>query len=307
MGLLVVKPGLATTVQDLGRPGYRGFGVPVGGAFDLGSLRLANALLGNDPTCAAIEMTMFGGQFQAIQLLALALAGAPFAVSLRRGDAVHELSIPQTFSMSGGDQIIFGGVALGLRAYLAVRGGWQTPVILGSRSCESRLQPDDIVPAGPGSVAVRRPSDGRIDDPTADPFRLIDGPDGAVPLQLLEHTYRMGGASDRVGLRLEGPSLAGLENPGKASAPVAPGAVQVAGGRPIILGVAGGTMGGYPHVAHVISADLDRLGQVRPGERIRFERVEWDQARCFDRERREHLAKRDRRIALRALDGDESG
>ena len=243
MGLLVVKPGLATTVQDLGRPGYRRFGVPVGGAFDLGSLRLANALLGNDPTCAAIEMTMVGGQFQAIQPLALALAGASFAVKLRRGDAVHELSIPQTFSMSVGDQIIFGGVALGLRAYLAVRGGWQTPVILGSRSCEGRLQAGDIVPAGPGRVAVRRPSDGRLDDPTADPFRLIDGPDGAVPLQLLEHTYQMGGASDRVGLRLEEPSLVGLENPGRASAPVAPGAVQIAGGAADYLRRRGGDDG----------------------------------------------------------------
>jgi allophanate hydrolase subunit 2 len=115
---------------------------------------------------------------------------------------------------------------------------------------------------------------------------------------LLERPYRVGGSSDRVGLRIEGPGLVGLEFPSRQSAPVAPGAVQVAGGRVLILGVAGGTMGGYPHVAHVIAADLDRLGQARPGDMLSFARVELAEARALDRAQREWLASRNRRIAL---------
>jgi allophanate hydrolase subunit 2 len=181
-----------------------------------------------------------------------------------------------------------------------VRGGWRTTPVLGSRSSETRLAAGDAIPAKPSSVATRRTFDDEFPDLDRGPIRVMDGPDGPVPAALLEAPYRVDTASDRVGLRLDGPLIEGYENPDRPSAPVAPGAVQIAGGRPLILGVAGGTMGGYPHMAHVISADLDRLGQARPGQELRFARVELAEARRLDRERRASLASRNHRISLAA-------
>lgn len=300
MGLIVIHPGLSSTIQDRGRPGYREFGVPEGGAFDRSSLALANALLGNDPDDAAIELTMTGGRYRATERLALALAGAPMEARIETASGPAPLAIPQSFSIRPGESLILGGTARGLRTYLAVRGGWQTRIILGSRSTEERLVVGQQIDARDGLVATRRPSEVTPSEPNGGPVRLLDGPDGPVPSTLLEHAYRVAPASDRVGLRLDGPPIEGLAMPERPSAPVAAGAVQVAGGRILILGVAGGTMGGYPHVAHVISADLDRLGQAAPGTEIRFARVALEEARTLDRERRITLAAQDRRIALLA-------
>ena len=293
MALLVVRPGLASTVQDRGRSGYREFGVPVGGAFDRASLDLANALLGNDPDDAALELTLIGGTYRAESTLAVALAGAPMAALIRPASGPDRpLAIPQSTTLRAGDELVLGGCATGARTYLAVRGGFPTPVILGGRSSEARLEAGAVLPARPGSTTLaRRP----VAWPWAvrarnEPIRIIDGPDAAtVPggSRLLESVeFRVSGLSDRMGLRLEGPAVAAATPADRVSAPVAPGAVQIAGGRPIVLGVAGGTMGGYLHPAHVIAADLDRLGQLRPGDRLRFQRVEVEEAREADRVRR---------------------
>src|SRR5947209_8324038 len=109
MGLRVIHPGPSATIQDRGRPGYREFGVPEGGAFDRDSLDLANALLGNDPDAAAIEFTMMGGIYRATARLALALAGAPFEARLERSGRLIKLQVPQTFTAEPGDGLIFGG------------------------------------------------------------------------------------------------------------------------------------------------------------------------------------------------------
>jgi 5-oxoprolinase (ATP-hydrolysing) subunit C len=293
VALLVVRPGASTTIQDHGRVGYRGFGVPVGGAFDRVSLDLANALLGNDPDDAALEMTLVGGTYRAEVELAIALAGAPMSALIRASSGPDRpLAIPQSTTLRLGDELILGGSPFGARTYLAVSGGWRTPLVLGSRSSETRLEPGDVLPALPGSSTMaRRP----VAWPWGisgkdDPIRLIDGPD-AGPIvgdaRLLESgEFRVSGQSNRMGLRLEGPAIAPETPSDRVSTPVAPGAIQVAGGRPIVLGVAGGTMGGYLHLAHVITADLDRLGQLRPGDTPTFRRVEVEEARQVDRLRR---------------------
>jgi allophanate hydrolase subunit 2 len=300
LGLSVIQPGVFSTIQDRGRPGYREFGVPEGGAFDRSSLALANALVGNDPGAAAIELTLTGGRYRASHRLALALAGAATDAWIESGSRRILLEIPQSFTIEPGDHLVLGVAKRGLRSYLAVGGGWKTTEVLGSQSAEARLAAGDEIPARSGSVAIRRPSDMMFPDPSDGPVRLLDGPDGPVPQVLLRSMYRINPTSNRVGLRLDGHAIEGLEMPGRASAPVAPGAVQVAGGRVLILGVAGGTMGGYPHVAHVISADLDRLGQASPGASVHFEQIGLDDARRLDRERRASLAARDRRIRLLA-------
>jgi 5-oxoprolinase (ATP-hydrolysing) subunit C len=299
VALLVVRPGLSTTVQDLGRPGYRGFGVPVGGAFDRASLDLANALLGNEPDAAALELTLVGGTYRAEVPLAIALAGAPMSALIRaRSGTDRPLTIPQSATLRPGDELVLGGSRAGARTYLAVRGGWQTTRVLGSRSGETRLEAGAVLPALPGSTTpARRPVAWPWSVPveTIGPIRIIDGPDagpsaGGAQL-LVSGEFRVSGQSNRMGLRLEGPSVEAATPADRISAPVVPGAIQIAGHRPIVLGVASGTMGGYLHLAHVISADLDRLGQLRPGDPITFRRVEVEEARQIDRRRRLELAR----------------
>lgn len=286
LSLVVVEPGLFATVQDLGRPGFRAWGVPVGGAFDMRSHELANALVGNPPGAATLELTLLGGDFEAECDLALALAGAAMPTEIRSADgAVRIRPIPGSFTLRRGARLRLGGARDGARAYLAVAGGWQTPAVLGSRSSEVPLRAGDRLPAAEGRIASRRPV--RAGPPVRPEgvIRVVDGPDaGLVEGSGWEGAeYRVEARSDRMGLRLAGPTVPLRARPERASAPVPPGAVQVAGGRPIVLGVASGTMGGYPHVAQVVSADLPVLGQLRPGQAVRFRRIGLDEARGLDR------------------------
>ena len=197
--------------------------------------------------------------------------------------------------MHPAEQLILGRARVGVRTYLAVRGGWRTPTRLGSRSSEERLRAVDVLPAEPGTIATRRPAGSWWTPPTSEPFRILDGPDALLAADWIDRPYRVGSRSDRMGLRLEGEPIAIEATDDRLSAPVATGAVQVAGGQLIVLGVTGGTMGGYPHVAQLISADLDRLGQLRPGDVIGFRRVTLVEAHEADRamrlERRRSLVR----------------
>ena len=307
MGLLVHNPGVSTTVQDLGRAGYRQWGVPPGGAFDRGAAALANALLGNPAGCAVLELTLVGGVYEAQTPLALALAGAPMAAAIERaGQPARALEVPQSFSLGAGERLVLGGAPVGARTYLAVRGGWQTPLLLGSRSREARLKAGTLLCAEPSQVPARRPAEALWDPPGASPLGIIAGPDAGLAPALdkwATAVFHVGRHADRMGLRLEGPSLTVDSPPQRISAPVAPGAVQIAGGQAIVLGVACGTMGGYPHVAHVISADLDRVGQLRPGDSVRFRSVSLSEAWRLDRAARQARLDRLRRLQAVAASG----
>jgi biotin-dependent carboxylase-like uncharacterized protein len=306
MGLVVINPGLATTIQDLGRRGYREWGLPVGGAFDRGSAAAANALVGNAPGCAVLELTLFGGLYEATIPLALALAGAPMTASIAEEDGPpRRLVVPQSFAMAPGERLLLGGAAAGARAYLAVKGGWRTLLLLGSRSREERLKPGDRLDAAPGSVPSRHPAEPLVRTVRGAPLRIIDGPDAALAVDLDSWTrarFQVSRDINRMGVRLQGPPLRVDAPADRISAPVAPGAVQIAGGQPIILGVACGTVGGYPHVAHVVSADLDRVGQLRPGDAVEFQRIGLREARRLDHEYRKNQADRLRWLRLLACD-----
>lgn len=306
MGLRVLNPGLSTTVQDLGRFHYREWGVPIGGAFDRKAAGLANALLGNEPVCPVLELTLLGGEYEAQVPLALAMAGAPLDISVISHDGSRRtLSGPASFPLNAGDRLQLGPMRKGARAYLAVRGGWLTPVVLGSRSSETRLRASELVPAHESAVPVRHLREAPWISSTEAPVRIIDGPDHDAGFDLSfwrDHPWRVGDQSNRMGIRLEGQGLPRIAAADRISTPVAPGAVQVAGDQLIVLGVACGTMGGYPHVAHVISADLDRLAQLRPGDMVRFEPVALDDARRLDAAARASQAELVRRIATLAAD-----
>ncbi|GAC1448958.1 MAG: biotin-dependent carboxyltransferase family protein [Isosphaeraceae bacterium] len=308
MGLAIIEPGLLATIQDLGRNGYRAWGVPVGGAFDRESAALSNALLGNSLDSAGIELTLSGGVFKATSPLGLALAGAPLAAKVIDRDGLETLlRMPLSFSMKEGDRLFLDRMTLGARAYLAVLGGWRSPVVLGSRSEERPLRRGDQVPCEAGWIPRRHPDPADVCFSTADsaPIRVLDGPDtdrcGLISFAA-DAVYRVTSRSDRMGLRLAGPAWEGRTEPDRRSMPVAPGALQVAGDQLLLLGVSCGTMGGYPHVAHVISADLDRIGQARPGETLRFTRVSLEEARQLDRQQRADRVERLSRIAIAASD-----
>jgi 5-oxoprolinase (ATP-hydrolysing) subunit C len=290
MGLKVIDPGFWTTVQDAGRVGYREWGVPIGGTFDRGAADLANAFLGNGPDAAVLELTLRGGTFEATGDLGMAVAGAPVEAVATGTDGRHRaLRLPSSFSLRAGDRLVLGRMAQGARAYLAVKHGFQTVPRLGSRSTEEPLKKGDVLPTTPSTHPTRRLVEPAWSDPTAKAVRIIAGPDaslGPAPEFWRQSTFHVGSRSNRMGLRMDGPPVEISSDHDRLSAPVAPGAVQVAGGQLIILGVACGTMGGYPHVAHVISVDLDRVGQLRPGDPIRLETVSLADARQWDRARR---------------------
>jgi biotin-dependent carboxylase-like uncharacterized protein len=313
MGLLVIDPGLSTTVQDLGRPGYRQWGVPPGGAFDRSSAGLANALVGNSAECAVLELTLRGGVYEADGALAIALAGASIEASVERPDSLERrsLEVPLCCSLTAGERLILGQTRDGARAYLAVKGGWQTRPILGSRSSEERIAPGIVLPAEPGAIPTRRIGPVAWKSPVAQPFRVIPGPDDGADCGLgserrswTGREFRVSSKANRVGLRLESEPIIVSSPPERLSAPVAPGAIQVAGGKIIILGVACGTMGGYPHIAQVISADIDRIGQLRPGDSIQFLPVTLMEARRLDKASRSSSKCLADRVRLLAIDDD---
>ncbi|MFO0891484.1 MAG: biotin-dependent carboxyltransferase family protein [Isosphaeraceae bacterium] len=295
MSLMVVDSGFWTTVQDSGRTGYREWGVPVGGAFDRRAADLANALVGNGLDSAVLEFTLLGGVLEALGPQAIGLAGAPIDGHVA-GTAGQKrpVEVPSSLTLQPGERLVLGRTTQGARTYLAVKGGLAVPLRLGSRSGEKPLVRGDFLRTTESRIPSRSLADAPWEPPASRPIRIIDGPDSRdliEPESLCGPSFRVGSRSNRMGLNLESAAIATASRPERLSAPVAPGAVQLAGGQLIILGVASGTMGGYPHVAHVISADLDRVGQLRPGDHIRFQQVSVGEARRLDREaRRAHRA-----------------
>jgi antagonist of KipI len=306
MGLKVIDSGFWTTVQDAGRTGYREWGVPAGGPFDRGSADLANAMVGNPPGCAVLEFTLHGGVFEALGSLGIGLAGAPLEASIKAADGrTRPLRVPSSGTLDAGESLVLGRTEGGARTYLAVKDGFQTCPKLGSRSCEQPLRRGDFLPASTSFCPARHPGQTFWQNPVAHPLRIIDGPEIAALVDsdsLCQGIFRVGSQSDRRGLRLEGPPVIVVASPDRLSAPVTPGALQVAGSQLIILGVASGTMGGYPHVAHVISVDLDRLGQLCPGNHVQLERITLQQARALDRDARQAHRARSIRLASLARD-----
>jgi antagonist of KipI len=307
MSLRVLEPGLYTMVVDRGRPGWRGLGVPLGGPADRKALALGNALVGNAPGAAALEMTLSGPTLEAGCDLACVVHGAPFALTSDR----QTLKAGTTFVLHAGERLRVGGAPCGMRAYLCVRGGLRVPEVLGSRSGLAPLAAGAELPCRPGTIGRRSvrlprvPSWPRgglpeylgpwrrlrvLPGPQADWFPargLFEPAEDAVPA--LPPLFAVRPESNRMGLRLAGEPLP-VPNRELVSEPVCPGSVQVTrDGQCIVLGVDGQTIGGYPKVAQVIAADLDLLGQLRPGERVCFQRVTLEEAEELYRSRQAEL------------------
>jgi biotin-dependent carboxylase-like uncharacterized protein len=279
----VLRSGLLSTVQDLGRPGLAHLGVPRSGAVDAASLALANRLVGNPPDAAGIETTALGLDLRFGRPRWVALTGATCRVSIGRRPA--GLHAPQY--VPGGATLSIGPAANGIRTYLAVSGGVICPPVLHSRSTDTLsgigpapLTAGTALPIGPVAGApaavdvVPRP---RIPETAA--VRLVLGPrddwfNPAAIEAFLGDTYVVSTASNRVGARLDGPAVLVERQGGLPSEGMVLGAVQIpADGRPIIFLADHPTTGGYPVIGVVHPADLWMIAQAAPGTRVRFSRA----------------------------------
>jgi antagonist of KipI len=277
-GIRVVSPGLLTTVQDLGRFGWAHYGVSASGAADQFALRAGNLLVGNAENGAALEMTLTGGAFEFESDAVVALTGSDFGAGLPLWSAVE---------VKAGQTVRCGPSLAGARCYLCVRGGIEVPLVMGSASTHvmtgvggSALRAGDVLPIGNGAVRrPRGPAKGIPPMLASDPLRVTEGPQaGSFADELYRGIYSVSEESNRMGLRLRGPAIASASGH-MLTEGVPLGAVQVPpDGQPIILFVEHQTTGGYPKPANVISADFRRLGQLRPREQVRFERVTIEQA-----------------------------
>jgi antagonist of KipI len=298
MSLEVLDPGLASRIVDRGRPGSRHLGVPVGGAADRTALALGNAFVGNPPDAAAVEICLAGPRLRARVPLACVVYGAPFALTSPR----QALAVGKTFTLHEGAELHIGGTSVGMRAYLCVRGGFDAPLILGSRSAVEPLRRGDVLACASGATEARftrQVMPRFMDGPT---LRVLPGLQASwfQGEEFYRREYTVGAASNRMGLRLQSEPLT-MPKRQLVSEPVGPGAVQVTSdGQCIVLGVEGQTIGGYPKIAHVIEADLDHLGQLRPGQRIRFAQVSPGDARTWFREQRALLERWVRRLRAAA-------
>jgi antagonist of KipI len=287
MGLRILEPGFHTLVVDHGRPGFRSFGVPVSGAADRFSLAVGNALVGNSPNAAALEVSLVGPTLQADCELGCVLFGAPFALSCGR----RRLRAGVTFSLERGEELAIGGTPNRMRAYLCVRGGIASRPVLKSLSSLHPLKAGAKLNCSAAKIAARFVHQEFAWDREPRKLRAIDGPQAAWfhSEAFYAQEYRVTEASDRMGIRLQNESVfpVGRE---MVSEPVCPGTVQVSGdSQCIMLGVDAQTIGGYPKIAQVISADIDKIGQLRPGDRLRFEKVCLEEAEIIYRQKQREL------------------
>ena len=290
----VQSPGLFTTVQDLGRPGFGPIGVSASGAADPLALRLGNLLVGNREGAAALELTLLGGTFLFPSGAVFALTGSDFGATLG-----GEAAAPRTtVHASPGAILRIGHTRSGARCYLCVRGGVAVPLFLGSASThilsglgglEGRpLRKGDALAIGPEPLTRPQRSvrpEALAQYASRKTLRVTGGPQydwfpESCRRQFFKESYRVGEESNRVGLRLQGTPLDGPTSGHMITEGVTLGCVQVPpGGQPVILFVEQQTTGGYPKIANIISADLASIGQLRPGDEVRFEKIGLPEAR----------------------------
>ena len=291
----VIESGIFTTVQDMGRYGYQRYGVPVSGALDQFALRVANLLVGNSEGDAGLEMTFIGPRLRFLADTVIAVAGGDLG-PLLDGQAIScwkSIAVPQ------GSILSFTGPQDGIRSYLAVAGGIDAPAVLGSRSTYTRssmggLEGRALVPGDKLSVSARKnmpqvtgrslathhiPAYGN-----SHVLRVVPGPqDDAFSKRgiatFLSSTYTVTPMFDRMGYRLEGPTIEHKRGADIVSDGTPFGAVQVTGeGLPIVLLADRGTTGGYTKISTVISVDLAGIAQAQTDDTVTFRSVSLKEA-----------------------------
>lgn len=298
----VLKPGLLTTVQDLGRPGYQQYGVVVGGALDGFAARVANLIVGNPDNAAVLELAQTGPELRFDRETLVAWCGADFDATIGQ----ERLPPDRAVRVAAGQTIRFGFARSGLRAWFAVAGGIDVPLVMGSRSTYRRagigghegrpLKAGDnlktLTPSGwaehmlaslrsrgkPATAWTVR--SGVMGWPAATGVvRAMRGPECAwftpeAQRRFFSVDWTATKEADRMGVRLAGPVLERRQTGDMVSSAVNAGVVQVpAAGQPIVLLPSRQSVGGYPRLAVVATVDLPRIAQLRPGDKVRFEEI----------------------------------
>ena len=316
MAIKVLKPGLATTVQDAGREGYYNVGIPLSGALDQYSFRAANLLVANDEKAAVLECTLMGPELEFERDAVIAVTGAEMAPKLNGSLAPRNEAI----AIKSGTVVSFDFMRVGARAYIAVAGGIDVPAILGSRSTYGlgafggfqgrKLQPGDVVKVGT-PTGTAKPGK-RVPDGLAMPLakelelRVVPGlyfhriTDESART-FFEDTWAVAPEADRIGYRYKQgrplefrdrkqPFGAGSDPSNIVDAGYPYGSIQVPGGvEPIILHRDAVSGGGYAMIGTVISADMDRIAQMQPNNKARFVKLDLDAALAARAERGQRL------------------
>jgi antagonist of KipI len=303
----VIRPGFLTTVQDLGRFGFQRFGMPVAGAMDSVALRFANRLVGNSDDAAALEMTVKGADLVFESDGVIALTGADLSPLIDRTPA----PLWTTVEIRRGSTLSFGERRSGARAYLAVAGGIDVPMVLGSRATHlaSRtggflgraLVKNDRVTCGPrrseAAMMVGRmiPIAARPPYSSGPTLRVVLGAQadcfsGEAVETLVRGRYTVSQHADRMGYHLQGPLLVHAGTPDIVSDATPQGSLQVPGNQqPILLMADRQTTGGYPKIGVVITADLPLAAQLVPGDTVGFALVDVGEAQAIAREQRSRI------------------
>ena len=289
----VLKPGFFTTVQDLGRYGYLRYGVPISGAMDTFSLVAANLLVANNPDDACLEITLIGPELQALTKTQIAITGGAASPKING----QHVPMWQTLEVQEGAVVSFGKVESGCRAYLSIRGGVDTPPVLGSRSTYVRggfggingrqLKTEDIIGGFDVSllkVGYSMPEELVPQFTGQFKARVMLGPQADMFTErgittFLSSQYKVTLEADRMGYRLEGPIIEHKAKADIISDALLPGAVQIPkNGKPIMIMRDAQTAGGYPKIAVIITPDVSTLGQAKTNDIIEFSKITIQQA-----------------------------
>jgi antagonist of KipI len=287
----VLKPGLQTTVQDLGRTGHQQYGISPSGAMDAYSLQMANILVGNHLNEAGLEITILGPRLEAMADVSIAICGGNLKPMVNN----KEVPMWKCFVFKRGDILSFGKGENGARAYIGFAGGIDIPLVLGSKStCINgamggfkgrQLEQGDILHGRPFVRRSRFLHKDLIPEYKASvEIRVILGPHlEKFPLHAIEQfltgEYMVSAQSNRMGYRLEGPEIRHIGGADIISDAIPAGGIQVpSNGQPIILIAERQTTGGYARIATVISVDLPILAQARPGTKLCFVKITVEEA-----------------------------
>jgi len=316
MAIKVLKPGLATTVQDAGRTGYYNVGIPLSGALDQYSFRAANLLVGNDENTAVLECALMGPELEFQRDAVIAVTGAEMVPKLNGALASRN----EALMVKAGTVVSFDFMRTGARAYIAIAGGIDVPVVLGSRSTYGlgafggfqgrKLQTGDIVPvAAPkraAKIGKRVAHDLAMPLPKELELRVVPGlyfhriTDESART-FFEDTWTVAPEADRIGYRYKQgrplkfkeraqPFGAGSDPSNIVDAGYPYGSIQVPGGlEPIILHRDAVSGGGYAMIGTVIGADMDRIAQMQPNNKARFVKVDLDAALAARADRNQRL------------------